>query len=67
MKHASLDKKGGESMYTVKIENEATFEILEAAFDTFAEARRAANIAYFAAGYNIEISVHGPDGEVEEW
>lgn len=54
-------------MYTVKVENETTFEILEATFNTFAEARRAANIAYFAAGYNIEISVHGPDGEIEEW
>jgi hypothetical protein len=54
-------------MYTVKIENETSFEILEAQFDTFEEARRTANIAYFAAGYNIEISVHGPDGEIEEW
>lgn len=54
-------------MYIVKIENETSFEILEAAFDTFEDARRAANIAYFAAGYNIEISVHGPNGEIEEW
>lgn len=54
-------------MYTLKIENETSFEILEAQFDTFEEARRAANIAYFAAGYNIEISVHGPNGEIEEW
>lgn len=54
-------------MYIVKIKNEATFEILEAYFETFEDARRAANIAYFAAGYNIEISVHGPDGEIEEW
>lgn len=54
-------------MYTVRVENKTTFEILEAEFDTFAEARRAANIAYFAAGYDIEISVHGPDGEIEEW
>ena len=54
-------------MYTVKIENETTFEILEAPFDTFEEARRAANIAYFAAGYNIEISVYGPNGEIKEW
>ena len=54
-------------MYIVKIENETSFEILEAAFDTLEEARRAANIAYFAAGYNIEISLRGPDGEIEEW
>lgn len=54
-------------MYTVRIDNETTFERLEAPFDTFEEARRAANIAYFAAGYNIEISVHGPNGEIEEW
>lgn len=54
-------------MYIVKVENKTTFEILEASFDTFEEARRAANIAYFAAGYNIEISVHGLDGEIEEW
>lgn len=54
-------------MYIVKIENETTFEILEAQFDTFEDARRVANIAYFAAGYNIEISVHGPNGEIEEW
>lgn len=54
-------------MYTVKINNETTFEILEASFDTFEDARRAANIAYFAAGYNIEISVSGPDGLIEEW
>ena len=54
-------------MYTVKIENKTTFEILEASFDTFEDARRAANIAYFAAGHNIEISLHGPDGEIEEW
>ena len=54
-------------MYIVKIENETSFEILEAQFDTFEDARRVANIAYFAAGYNIEISVHGPNGEIEEW
>ena len=54
-------------MYIVKINNETTFEVLEAQFDTFEEARRVANIAYFAAGYNIEISVHGPNGEIEEW
>lgn len=55
-------------MYTVKIENETTFEIMEAPFDTFKEARRAANIAYFAAGYNIEINIIDPDGnKIEEW
>lgn len=54
-------------MYTVRIDNETTFEVLEASFDTFEDARRAANIAYFAAGYNIEISVSGPDGLIEEW
>jgi hypothetical protein len=55
-------------MYTVKIENKITFEILEAPFDTFKEASRAANIAYFAAGDNIEISIIGPDGnEIEDW
>lgn len=54
-------------MYTVRIDNETTFEVLEACFDTFEDASRAANIAYFAAGYNIKISVLGPDGPIEEW
>lgn len=55
-------------MYTVRIENETDFTILEAEFTTEREARRTANIAYFAAGYNIEISIIGPDGnEIEEW
>jgi len=55
-------------MYTVKIKNETTLEILEAPFGTFKEARRAANIAYFAAGDNIEISIVGPNGnEMEDW
>lgn len=54
-------------MYTVKIKNKNTLEILEAPFNTVEDARRAANIADFAADYNIEISVYGPNGEIEEW
>lgn len=55
-------------MYTVRIDNKTDFTMLEAEFATEREARRTANIAYFAAGYNIEISIIGPDGnEIEEW
>lgn len=46
-------------MYTLRIANHVTLEILEAEFKTASAARRAANIAYFAAQYddNIEILV----------
>ena len=54
-------------MYTVKIDNATTLERLEGSFDTFEEARKAANLAYFASGHDIEISVYGPEGEIEEW
>lgn len=54
-------------MYTVKIDNAITLERLEASFDTFEEARKAANLAYFAAGHDIEINVYGPAGRIEEW
>lgn len=46
-------------MYTLRIENHVTLEILEAKFKTASAAKRAANIAYFAAQYddNIEILI----------
>lgn len=46
-------------MYTLRIENHITLERLEAEFKTASAAKRAANIAYFAAQYddNVEILV----------
>lgn len=46
-------------MYTLRIVNHVTQEILEGKFTTASAAKRAANIAYFAAQYddNVEILV----------
>lgn len=54
--------------WTVKIVNKETCEILEAGYNTFSDARRTANIAFFAAGYDediMEISIICvPTGEI---
>ena len=44
-------------MYILRVENLQTLERLESTFKTAAEARRAANIAYFASGYSDDMEI----------
>ena len=44
-------------MYTLRITNNTTLERLEAEFKTARAAKRAANIAYFAAQYSDDVEI----------
>ena len=52
-----LSNKGGFNMYIVTIDNTKTCERLEAPFDNYEDANRAANIALFSSMWHDEIQI----------